>query len=90
MLIPPAIFKDDDIVNFLYMAFYLEIKPLRLDWIVRQGIIGVRITTNNVVFLISKSLTDYRRKCTEYANREIPEYWIIDPMNSKLIRLMLK
>ncbi|WP_430794834.1 Uma2 family endonuclease [Trichormus azollae] len=34
--------------------------------------------------MISQSLTDYRPKLTEYANREIPKYWIIDPMNSKV------
>ena len=33
--------------------------------------------------------TDYRRKRTEYANREIPEYWIVDPITSKVSVLLL-
>jgi Uma2 family endonuclease len=122
VLMPPAVFKHDDIVNFLYIAFYLEIKRLGLDWVVRQGTIGVRTTTNKsripdicvingeewrqnspdspavletapllVVEVVSEGsiATDYRRKRTEYANREIPEYWIVDPIAAKVSVLLL-
>ncbi|HLO84471.1 MAG TPA: Uma2 family endonuclease [Nostocaceae cyanobacterium] len=122
VLIPPAVCKHDDIVNFLYIAFYLEIKRLGLDWLVKQGTIGVRTDINKsripdvsvikgedwrknspnapailetapllVVEIVSEGsvTTDYRRKRTEYANRNIPEYWIVDPINSKVSILLL-
>lgn len=37
----------------------------------------------------SNSATDYRYKRSEYAVREIPEYWIIDPLGSKVTVLLL-
>jgi Uma2 family endonuclease len=46
VLMPPAVFKHGNMVNFLDIAFYLEIKRLGLDWIVTEGTIGVRTTTN--------------------------------------------
>ncbi|NJO93375.1 MAG: Uma2 family endonuclease [Hydrococcus sp. RM1_1_31] len=33
--------------------------------------------------------TDYRYKRSEYAVREIPEYWIVDPYESKITILLL-
>jgi len=122
VLMPPAVFRHDDIVNFLYIAFYLEIKRLGLDWIVRQGTIGVKTTANRsripdisvingeewrqnspddpavletapllVIEVVSEGSinTDYRRKRTEYAIREIPEYWIVDPIAAKVSILLL-
>ncbi|HBE20961.1 MAG TPA: Uma2 family endonuclease [Cyanobacteria bacterium UBA11149] len=122
VLMPLAGFGHAAIVNFLYIAFYLEIKRLELDWIVTPGTVGVRTTTNKsripdisvingaewrenssdesavletppilVVEIVSEGsiTTDYRRKRTEYANREIPEYWIVDPITAKVSVFLL-
>ena len=32
---------------------------------------------------------DYRHKHSEYAALEIPEYWIVDPIKSKIMILLL-
>ncbi len=32
---------------------------------------------------------DYRKKRAEYATREIPEYWIVDPIKAKVVVLQL-
>ncbi|APB34575.1 Uncharacterized protein conserved in cyanobacteria [Gloeomargarita lithophora Alchichica-D10] len=39
-----------------------------------------------VVEVVSPStkMTDYRAKRTEYAARDIPEYWIVDPLDMKI------
>jgi Uma2 family endonuclease len=39
-----------------------------------------------VVEVVSESTqsTDYRLKRTEYAFRDIPEYWIVDPLTHKV------
>jgi Uma2 family endonuclease len=122
VLMPPAVFGHAAIVNFLYIAFYLEIQRLGSDWLVSPGTVGVRTTFNKsripdisvikgeewrqnppdvpavletapllVVEIVSEGSinTDYRRKRTEYANREIPEYWIVDPINAKVSILLL-
>lgn len=122
VLMPPAVFGHAAIVNFIYIAFYLEIQRLGLDWLVTPGTVGVRTTFNKsripdisiingeewrqnspdapavletapllVVEIVSEGSinTDYRRKRTEYASREIPEYWIVDPINSKVSILLL-
>lgn len=54
-------------------AAILETPPLLVVEIVSEGSIN----------------TDYRRKRTEYANLEIPEYWIVDPINSQISVLLL-
>ncbi|BAZ30361.1 hypothetical protein NIES4074_28170 [Cylindrospermum sp. NIES-4074] len=122
VLMPLPLFGQVEILNFIYIAFYLEIQRLGLDWIVRQGSVGVRTTINKsripdvcvingeewrqnspdspavletalllVVEVVSEGsiATDYRRKRTEYANREIPEYWIVDPIAAKVSVLLL-
>ncbi|HLP88883.1 MAG TPA: Uma2 family endonuclease [Nostocaceae cyanobacterium] len=122
LLMPLAIFGHVVIINIIYIAFYLEIQRLGLDWLVTPGTVGVRTNVNKsripdiavisgeelrkisrkapavletapllVVEVVSEGsvTTDYRRKRTEYANREIPEYWIVDPINSKVSVLLL-
>jgi Uma2 family endonuclease len=44
-----------------------------------------------VVEVVSPSTksTDYRAKRTEYAARDIPEYWIVDPLEMKISILSL-
>ncbi len=37
----------------------------------------------------ANSEADYRYKRSEYAAREIPEYWIVDPLASKVMVLLL-
>jgi Uma2 family endonuclease len=123
VLMPPAVFKHAAIMNFIQMAFYLEIQRLGLNWLVTPGTVGVRTGTNKcripdicvidgtewqqnspdspavletapllVVEVVSEAsiTTDYRRKRTEYANREIPEYWIVDPIATKVSILLLE
>ncbi len=122
VLMPRAVFRHAAILNFIYIAFYLEIQSLDLDWLVAPGTVGVRTTTNKsripdicvidgqkwqqnspdapavletapllVVEIVSEAsiTTDYRRKRTEYANREILEYWIVDPIAAKVSVLLL-
>jgi Uma2 family endonuclease len=122
VLMPPAVFRHATIINLIYIAFYLEIQRLGLDWLVMPGTVGVKTTLNKsripdvsvirgeewrqnppdapavletapllVVEIVSEGSinTDYRRKRTEYAIREIPEYWIVDPINAKVSILLL-
>jgi Uma2 family endonuclease len=122
ILMPPAVFKHAAIINLIYIAFYLEIQRLGLDWLVAPSTVGVRTSINKsripdlcviasevwqqnspdapavlqtapllVVEIVSESSvsTDYRRKRTEYAHREIPEYWIVDPIAAKVSILLL-
>ncbi len=42
VLMPPPVPRRSDIVNFLYICFYLEIQRLRQDWVVRQSDVGIR------------------------------------------------
>lgn len=44
LLMPPPTGDHEDIVDFLYINFYLEIQRLVLDWAVKQGRTGVRTT----------------------------------------------
>jgi hypothetical protein len=60
--------KNGDKILLMLLPSVLETAPLLVVELVSEGSIT----------------TDYRRKRTEYANREIPEYWIIDVMNSKI------
>lgn len=122
ILMPLAAFKHAAIVSFIYIAFYLEIQRLGLDWFVAAGTVGVRTAKNKsripdisvikgeewqknspgvpavletapllVVEIVSETsvTTDYRRKRTEYANSEISEYWIVDPITTKVSLLLL-
>lgn len=41
---PPLTGDHEDIIDFLYISFYLEIQRLLLDWAVKQGRTGVRTT----------------------------------------------
>ncbi len=41
----PATFKHSNIVNFLFKQFDREIERLGLDWIARQGDVGIRTGT---------------------------------------------
>jgi Uma2 family endonuclease len=41
---PPPTGDHEDIVDFLYISFYLEIQRLVLDWAVKQGRTGIRTT----------------------------------------------
>lgn len=44
-----------------------------------------------MVEVVSESTkrTDYRAKRSEYSVLEIPEYWIVDPLEAKVTRLTL-
>ncbi len=110
-----------DIVMFLFKLLDREIDRLKLDWVVRPGNVGVRITETKsrlpdlvviteaqrqslrdipavlesppilAVEIVSPDhpARDYRYKRSEYAAREIGEYWIIDPYLNQVTCLIL-
>lgn len=52
----------------------------------REAVIDFDLAPLLVIEVISPSTknVDYRAKRTEYAARDIPEYWIIDPLEAKV------
>ncbi len=55
----------------------LQDKPAVIDFDLEPPVLVIEVvspSTRNI---------DYRTKRTEYAGRDIPEYWIIDPMEQK-------
>ena len=61
----------------------------RNDWQAlqeREAVIDFDLALLLVIEVISPSTKniDYRAKRTEYAARDIPEYWIIDPLEAKV------
>jgi Uma2 family endonuclease len=53
----------------------------------REAVIGFDLSPPLLVVEVvspSTKITDYRAKRTEYAARDIPEYWIIDPIEAKV------
>ncbi len=56
----------------------LQDKPAVIDFDLEPPVLVIEVvspSTRNI---------DYRTKRTEYAGRDIPEYWIIDPMEQKI------
>lgn len=61
----------------------------RNDWQAlqeREAVIDFDLAPLLVIEVISPSTknVDYRAKRTEYAARDIPEYWIVDPLETKV------
>jgi Uma2 family endonuclease len=56
----------------------------------REAVIDFDLAPLLVVEVISPSTknVDYRAKRTEYAARDIPEYWIVDPLEAKVTVLI--
>ncbi len=57
---------------------FLQDKPAVIDFDLEPPLLVIEVvspSTRNV---------DYRTKRTEYAGRDIPEYWIIDPVEHKI------
>ncbi|MFZ4558396.1 MAG: Uma2 family endonuclease [Pseudanabaena sp.] len=53
----------------------------------REAVIGFDLSPPLLVVEVvspSTKITDYRAKRTEYAARDIPEYWIVDPIEAKV------
>ena len=53
----------------------------------REAVIGFDLSPPLLVVEVvspSTKITDYRAKRTEYAARDIPEYWIVDPIEGKV------
>jgi len=53
----------------------------------REAVIGFDLSPPLLVIEVvipSTKITDYRAKRTEYAARDIPEYWIVDPIEAKV------
>jgi Uma2 family endonuclease len=53
----------------------------------REAVIGFDLSPPLLVVEVvspSTKITDYRAKRTEYAVRDIPEYWIVDPIEAKM------
>jgi Uma2 family endonuclease len=53
----------------------------------REAVIGFDLSPPLLVVQVvspSTKITDYRAKMTEYAVRDIPEYWIVDPIEAKV------
>jgi len=67
----------------------------RADWQSlqeREAVIDFDLSPPLVVVEVVSPSTksiDYRAKRTEYAGRDIPEYWIIDPLEAKISVLVL-
>jgi Uma2 family endonuclease len=67
----------------------------RHDWLALQeceAVIGFDLAPPLLVVEVvspSTKITDYRAKRTEYAARDIPEYWIVDPLEAKISVLVL-
>ena len=67
----------------------------RNDWLALQeceAVIGFDLAPPLLVIEVvspSTKSTDYRAKRTEYAARDIPEYWIVDPLEAKISVLIL-
>lgn len=63
---------------------------LREDWLSlqeREAVIDFDLNAPLLVIEVVSPSTksiDYRAKRTEYAARDIPEYWIIDPLEAKI------
>ncbi|BBC24587.1 Uma2 family endonuclease [Pseudanabaena sp. ABRG5-3] len=58
----------------------------------REAVIGFELSPPLLVVEVvspSTKITDYRAKRTEYAARDIPEYWIVDPIETKVSVLVL-
>jgi Uma2 family endonuclease len=58
----------------------------------REAVIGFELSPPLLVVEVvspSTKITDYRAKRTEYAARDIPEYWIVDPIEAKVSVLVL-
>ncbi len=58
----------------------------------REAVIGFDLSPPLLVIEVvspSTKSTDYRAKRTEYAARDIPEYWIVDPIEAKVSVLVL-
>ena len=58
----------------------------------REAVIGFDLSAPLLVVEVvspSTKTTDYRAKRTEYAARDIPEYWIVDPIEAKVSVLVL-
>jgi Uma2 family endonuclease len=58
----------------------------------REAVIGFDLSPPLLVIEVvspSTKITDYRAKRTEYAARDIPEYWIVDPIEMKVSVLVL-
>jgi len=120
--------QHGEIADFLNSEFRAEIKRLKLDWVSKQMIVGVRSPRGGrwdtvripdvvvmaaeqwrglqhreavidlhepppwlVVEVVSESTksTDYRAKQAEYNVLGIPEYWIVDPLDTKVTVLTL-
>jgi Uma2 family endonuclease len=67
----------------------------RDDWLAlqeREAVIGFDLSPPLLVVEVvsaSTKSTDYRAKRTEYAARDIPEYWIVDPLEAKISILII-
>ncbi|CAN1213523.1 Putative restriction endonuclease domain-containing protein [Tumidithrix helvetica PCC 7403] len=67
----------------------------RDDWLAlqeREAVIGFDLSPPLLVVEVvspSTKITDYRAKRTEYAARDIPEYWIVDPLEAKISVLII-
>ncbi len=63
---------------------------LRDEWLSlqeKEAVIGFDLSPPLLVVEVvsaSTKSTDYRAKRTEYAARDIPEYWIVDPLEAKI------
>ena len=58
----------------------------------REAVIGFDLSPPLLVVEVvspSTKITDYRAKRTEYAARDIPEYWIVDPIEAKVLVFVL-
>jgi len=58
----------------------------------REAVIGFDLSPPLLIIEVvspSTKSTDYRAKRTEYAARDIPEYWIVDPLEGKVSVLVL-
>jgi Uma2 family endonuclease len=56
----------------------LQTKEAAIDFDLNPPLLVIEVVSP------STKSTDYRAKRTEYAARDIPEYWIIDPLETKI------
>ena len=90
--LPPAgviceiIKEDGDMARVPDLVVYSEELAKVLEGATRSLILMDMPPPLLVVEVVSPStkITDYRAKRTEYAARDIPEYWIVDPMGQKV------
>ncbi|MEN9216933.1 MAG: Uma2 family endonuclease [Gloeomargarita sp. HHBFW_bins_162] len=59
----------------------LQNKPAVIDFDCPAPLLVIEVVSP------STKTTDYRTKRTEYAARDIPEYWIVDPLDMKILVL---